>query len=61
MYEMWMGKAEADGHLVWHVVDPGAPVALCGQARNSSADTAKLHTDRHCVPCMVAFQAIMNG
>ncbi|MFE0454608.1 hypothetical protein ACFW2D_25695 [Streptomyces sp. NPDC058914] len=61
MYEMKVGKASGGGELVWHVVSRHHHGSgLCGTAL-LSAGSAAHDTDRHCAPCMVRLQELMDA
>lgn len=57
MYEMHVGEAVTGSGLVWHVVAHDHAATLCGQPLGPRG-TAE--TDRHCLPCMAAFQESMR-
>ncbi|MDL5205787.1 hypothetical protein [Streptomyces sp. ALI-76-A] len=59
MYEMWIGSAAAGEALVWHVLAADKTVTLCGVQRSDKVDQHA--TDRHCLPCMAAFQRAMES
>ncbi|MFD7812089.1 hypothetical protein ACFV6E_04060 [Streptomyces sp. NPDC059785] len=58
MYEMRTGTDPTGPGLAWHVIARGTNHALCGQPLNPT-NTAQDTTDRHCLPCMKAFQQHM--
>lgn len=61
MYEMWVGESPAGEELVWHVVAADRATTLCGRRKISAVDSAEQRTDRHCMPCMAAFQAALEA
>lgn len=57
MHEMWCGS----GHLaepVWHVLTADKTSTLCGVEKREEPSRRE-PTDKHCVPCMKAFQTVM--
>ncbi|MFF6999850.1 hypothetical protein ACFY93_33650 [Streptomyces sp. NPDC008313] len=58
MYEMRTGATPTGTALVWHVIAQGTDSALCGQPL-TPPDAGREATDRHCLPCMRAFQDAM--
>ncbi|MFF8974512.1 hypothetical protein [Streptomyces sp. NPDC014995] len=61
MYEMKVGLASGGGELVWHVVSRQHDSSLCGTALLAAATSATHNTDRHCAPCMVRLQQLMDA
>ncbi|MFD7133886.1 hypothetical protein [Streptomyces sp. NPDC059894] len=61
MYEMKVGLASGGGELVWHVVSRHHDSSLCGTALLAAGATAAHETDRHCAPCMVRLQQLMDA
>ncbi|MET9962444.1 hypothetical protein ABZ128_25845 [Streptomyces sp. NPDC006326] len=57
MYEMHVGEAVTGSGLVWHVVARDHSATLCGQPLRPGGNA---ETDRHCLPCMAAFQESMQ-
>lgn len=57
MHEMWCG-ADASGKPVWHVLTTDKTLTLCGVTKREQAG-GRAPTDKHCFPCMQAFQAVM--
>ncbi|MET9882071.1 hypothetical protein ABZZ20_02740 [Streptomyces sp. NPDC006430] len=57
MYEMQIGEAAAGSGPVWHVVARDHRATLCGRPLQPGGNA---ETDRHCAPCMTAFQYVMQ-
>lgn len=57
MYEMWCG-ANTSGEPMWHVLTTDKTLTLCGMEKREEPD-GRTPTDRHCFPCMKAFQVAM--
>ncbi|MEJ8639423.1 MULTISPECIES: hypothetical protein [Streptomyces] len=58
MYEMWAGATAAGEDPAWHVLAPDKTKTLCGLRR--SEDQEEYSTERHCFPCMTAFQHVIE-
>ncbi|GAA1581779.1 MULTISPECIES: hypothetical protein [Streptomyces] len=58
MYEMHLGEATSGPGPVWHVVARDRSATLCGRPLVPAGGR---DTDRHCLPCMSAFRAVMTG
>ncbi|MFF3975999.1 hypothetical protein [Streptomyces sp. NPDC001828] len=58
MYEMHVGTAVTGTRRVWHVVAHDQRATLCGQPLDPDENT---QTDHHCLPCMTAFQRLMQA
>jgi hypothetical protein len=58
MHEMWCG-ADASGEPTWHVLTADKTRTLCGVETPEEPAGRRAPTDRHCFPCMRAFQADM--
>ncbi|MDL5199700.1 hypothetical protein [Streptomyces sp. ALI-76-A] len=56
MHEMWCG-ADASGEPVWHVLTTDKTLTLCGVDKREEPRNQAV--DKHCLPCMKAFQAVM--
>ncbi|MEU0114085.1 hypothetical protein ABZ137_10205 [Streptomyces bobili] len=61
MYEMKVGLASGGGEHVWHVVVPHQGTSLCGTDVTATGATATNTTDRHCTPCMVHLQTLLDA
>ena len=57
MHEMWCGT-DTSGEPMWHVLTADKSLTLCG-VEKSELSGERVPTDRHCLPCMHAFQAAM--
>lgn len=57
MHEMWCG-ADTSGNLMWHVLTADRTVTLCG-VEQQGEPSGPVPVDKHCFPCMKAFQATM--
>jgi hypothetical protein len=57
MHEMWCG-ADTSGEPVWHVLAVDKGLTLCGLERREEP-LGRASADRHCLPCMKGFQAVM--
>ncbi|MEU6180441.1 hypothetical protein [Streptomyces coeruleorubidus] len=54
MHEMWCGT-DTSGEPMWHVLTADKTLTLCGVEKREPSRRAP--TDKHCFPCMKAFQA----
>lgn len=57
MHEMWCG-ADTSGEPRWHVLTTDKTLTLCGVEKGGEPG-GRAPTDKHCLPCMKAFQAVM--
>ncbi|GKQ34912.1 hypothetical protein [Streptomyces sp. A012304] len=61
MYEMKVGLASGGGGHVWHVVSPHGDSSLCGTDLSAVRAKPTHDTDRHCAPCMVRLQELLDA
>ncbi|TKS99437.1 hypothetical protein E4U91_04420 [Streptomyces lasalocidi] len=59
VHEMWCGSDDA-GEPVWHVLATDKTSTLCGVDKRQEWPPGSEPTDRHCFPCMRAFQRTMQ-
>jgi hypothetical protein len=57
MHEMWCG-ADTSEEPMWHVLTADKTLTLCGVEKRAEPH-GRPPTDKHCFPCMKAFQAAM--
>lgn len=58
MHEMWCG-GDTPGEPMWHVLTADKTLTLCGVEKREERPSGRAPTDKHCFPCMKAFQAAM--
>ncbi|MEV5440726.1 hypothetical protein AB0K80_32690 [Streptomyces sp. NPDC052682] len=59
MHEMWCGT-DTSGQPMWHVLTTDKTLTLCGVRKRKEPDPGEqASTDKHCFPCMKAFQEAM--
>ncbi|MEV5428030.1 hypothetical protein [Streptomyces sp. NPDC052701] len=58
MHEMWCGP-DTSGQRVWHILTTDKTGTLCGAERQEDPRRQD-PTDKHCLPCMTTFQAVVQ-